>query len=69
MYRATESLSSSRTGAQEMLGWFGGFGFSGSYEQIRFDPAEKKNRLKQVAGPEEGHGAARINQDAEMFLA
>jgi hypothetical protein len=40
-----------------------------SYQQIRFDPAEKKNKLKHLAGPESGNGAARINQDAHMFVA
>ena len=40
-----------------------------SYEQIRFDPQEKKNMLKRLAGPEGGNGAARINQDAHMFVA
>src|SRR6202790_3937991 len=39
------------------------------YEQIRFDPEEKKNKLKRLAGPEGGNGAARINQDAHMFVA
>jgi redox-sensitive bicupin YhaK (pirin superfamily) len=40
-----------------------------SYEQIRFDPEEKRNTLKQLAGPAGGNGAARINQDAEVFVA
>jgi redox-sensitive bicupin YhaK (pirin superfamily) len=40
-----------------------------SYEQIRFDPKEKKNKLKLLAGPEGGNGAARINQDAHLFVA
>src|SRR4051794_26790669 len=35
-----------------------------SYEQIRFDPAEKRDRWKQLAGPEGGETAARIGQDA-----
>jgi len=39
------------------------------YEQIRFDPKEKENKLKRLAGPEGGNGAARINQDANMFVA
>jgi redox-sensitive bicupin YhaK (pirin superfamily) len=39
-----------------------------SYEQIRFDPEEKKNKLKQLAGPEGINGAVRINQDARMFV-
>jgi redox-sensitive bicupin YhaK (pirin superfamily) len=40
-----------------------------SYEQIRFDPAEKKNQLKRLAGPTGGNGASRINQDAHVFVA
>jgi redox-sensitive bicupin YhaK (pirin superfamily) len=40
-----------------------------SYEQISFDPEEKKNRLKRLAGPAGGNGAARINQDAQVFVA
>ena len=40
-----------------------------SYEQIRFDPEEKKNQLKRLAGPQGGAGAARINQDAQVFVA
>jgi hypothetical protein len=44
-------------------------GTSPSYEQIRFDPSEKRNRLKLLAGPAGGNGAARINQDAQVFVA
>jgi len=40
-----------------------------SYEQIRFDPEEKKNQLKRLAGPQAASGAARINQDAHVFVA
>jgi redox-sensitive bicupin YhaK (pirin superfamily) len=40
-----------------------------SYEQIRFDPADKRNRLKRLAGPEGGETAARINQDAHVFVS
>jgi redox-sensitive bicupin YhaK (pirin superfamily) len=39
------------------------------YEQIRFDPEEKKNKLKRLAGPLGADGSARINQDAHMFVA
>jgi len=39
------------------------------YEQIRFDPEEKQNKLKRLAGPASVNGAARINQDAHMFVA
>jgi redox-sensitive bicupin YhaK (pirin superfamily) len=40
-----------------------------SYEQVRFDPEEKRNRLKLLAGPKEDNGSARINQDAQVFVA
>ena len=40
-----------------------------SYEQIRFDPEEKKNKLKRLAGPRADSGAAQINQDAHVFVA
>jgi redox-sensitive bicupin YhaK (pirin superfamily) len=40
-----------------------------SYEQLRFDPADKKNRLKRLAGPDGGDAAARINQDAHVFVS
>jgi len=39
------------------------------YQQLRFDPEEKKNRLKRLASPTGGDGEARINQDAQMFVA
>jgi redox-sensitive bicupin YhaK (pirin superfamily) len=39
------------------------------YEQIRFDPNEKQNQLKRLAGPAGVNGAARINQDAQVFVA
>jgi len=39
------------------------------YEQLRFDPEEKKDKLKRLAGPDGGDGVARINQDAQMFVA
>jgi len=40
-----------------------------SYEQIRFDRAAKRNRLKRLAGPDGGEAAARINQDAHVFVS
>jgi len=40
-----------------------------SYEQIRFDSKEKENKWKRLAGPAGGNGAARINQDAHVFVA
>lgn len=42
------------------------------YEQLRFDPDEKRNRLRLLAGPEGGtpeEPAAWINQDASVFVA
>lgn len=40
-----------------------------SYEQIAFDPAEKKRRLKLLAGPDGGEGVARIHADAKLFVS
>jgi redox-sensitive bicupin YhaK (pirin superfamily) len=40
-----------------------------SYEQIRFDAADKRNRWKRLAGPDGGERAARIGQDAHVFVA
>ena len=40
-----------------------------SYEQMRFDPREKQNQLRRLAGPSGGNGAAQINQDAHVFVA
>lgn len=40
-----------------------------SYEQIRFDPDEKKNQLKRLAGPQAAGGTARINQDAHIYVS
>jgi redox-sensitive bicupin YhaK (pirin superfamily) len=40
-----------------------------SYEQIKFDPAEKQNKLKLLAGPDGEDGVAWINQDAKMYVA
>ena len=44
-------------------------GTPSSYEQIRFDPAEKKGKLKLLAAPDGGPGVARINQNAQVFVA
>jgi redox-sensitive bicupin YhaK (pirin superfamily) len=44
-------------------------GTPSSYEQIRFDPEEKQGKLKLLAGPDGGPGVARINQDAQVFVA
>ena len=40
-----------------------------AYAQIRFDPREKQDRWKRLAGPTNGDGAVRINQDAQLFVA
>jgi hypothetical protein len=44
-------------------------GTPSSYEQIRFDPQEKKGKLKLLAAPGGGAGVATINQDARVFVA
>ena len=44
-------------------------GTPSSYEQIRFAPEEKRGKLKLLAGPHGGDSAARINQDAQVFVA
>jgi hypothetical protein len=44
-------------------------GLPSSYEQFKFDPEEKRGRLRQIAGPEGGAGVARINQDAKVFVS
>jgi redox-sensitive bicupin YhaK (pirin superfamily) len=38
-----------------------------SYQQFAYDPAEKRGKLRLMAGPDAHGGAARINQDARMF--
>ena len=40
-----------------------------SYEQLRFEPGEKKGKWKLLAGPKGGNGVAQINQDAKLFVA
>ena len=40
-----------------------------SYEQFKFDPEEKKGRLRQIAGPDGGPGIARIRQNAKVFVS
>ncbi len=44
-------------------------GTPSSYEQLRFEPQEKQGKLKLLAGPEGGNGVAKINQDAQLFVA
>jgi hypothetical protein len=44
-------------------------GTPSSYEQIRFDPEEKRAKLRLLASPDGGPGVARINQDAQVFVA
>ena len=40
-----------------------------SYQQFAYDPAEKRGRLRLMAGPDAQSGAARIHQDARMYAA
>jgi redox-sensitive bicupin YhaK (pirin superfamily) len=44
-------------------------GTPSSYEQFKFDPEEKKGKLRLIASPERGDGVARINQDAKLFVS
>jgi redox-sensitive bicupin YhaK (pirin superfamily) len=44
-------------------------GTPSSYEQLRFAPEEKRGKWKLLAGPAGGDGAARINQDAQVFVS
>src|SRR5262245_39714453 len=38
-----------------------------SYQQFSYDPAEKRGKLRLMAGPGAPSGAAHINQDARMY--
>jgi redox-sensitive bicupin YhaK (pirin superfamily) len=40
-----------------------------SYQQFAYDPAEKRGRLRLMAGPDVEGGAARIHQDARMYAS
>jgi quercetin 2,3-dioxygenase len=42
-------------------------GIEPSYQQFAYDPAEKRGKLRLMAGPDTKGGAARINQDARMY--
>jgi redox-sensitive bicupin YhaK (pirin superfamily) len=42
-------------------------GIEPSYQQFAYDPAEKRGRLRLMAGPDMKGGAARIHQDAHMY--
>ena len=44
-------------------------GTPSSYEQFKFDPAEKQGRLRLIASPAGGDGVARINQDAKVYVS
>lgn len=44
-------------------------GTESSYEQFKFDPAEKRGKLRLIADSRGGAGVARINQDAKVFVA
>lgn len=45
------------------------YGTPSSYEQIKFDPTEKRGQWKLLAGPAGGHNAATINQDVLVSVA
>jgi redox-sensitive bicupin YhaK (pirin superfamily) len=40
-----------------------------SYEQFKFDPQEKRGRLKLIASAQGGEGVATIHQDAKVFVS
>jgi redox-sensitive bicupin YhaK (pirin superfamily) len=44
-------------------------GLPPTYEQKRFDPAEKRNRLRLVASPDGQDASLAIRQDARVYLA
>jgi len=44
-------------------------GTPSSYEQFKFDPAEKRGRLRLMASPTGGPAVARINQDARVYVS
>ncbi len=44
-------------------------GIEPSYEQKRFDEAERQNRLRLVASPDAAEGSLTIHQDARIYLA
>jgi redox-sensitive bicupin YhaK (pirin superfamily) len=44
-------------------------GTESSYEQFKFDPAEKRGRLRLIASRDGGDGVAKINQDAKVFVS
>jgi redox-sensitive bicupin YhaK (pirin superfamily) len=44
-------------------------GITPSYEQKRFDEAERHNRLRLVASPDAAEDSLRIHQDARIFLS
>ena len=46
-----------------------GKGNAPAYEQVKFDPEEKRDRLKVLAAPTPVSGAVQIRQDATMFVA
>jgi len=46
-----------------------GKGSAPAYQQFKFDPEEKRNRLKVLAAPYAVEGAVQIQQDAQMAVA
>src|SRR5437868_4016516 len=44
-------------------------GVEPSYEQKSFPEAEKRNRLRQIAGPDGKDGSVTIHQDARLYVS
>lgn len=44
-------------------------GIAPSYEEKRFDDAEKQGRLRLIASPDGADGSVRIHQDARLYVA
>jgi redox-sensitive bicupin YhaK (pirin superfamily) len=42
-------------------------GIAPEYEQTRFEPAEKRGRLRLIASPDGAEGSVRIHQDARVY--
>jgi redox-sensitive bicupin YhaK (pirin superfamily) len=44
-------------------------GIAPSYEEKRFEPAEKRGRLRLIASPNSAEGSVKIHQDARVYAA
>jgi len=42
-------------------------GIAPSYEEKRFEPAEKRGRLRLIASPDSAEGSVKIHQDARVY--